>query len=81
MIQGGGEDEEESEKRKRRPHSIIASRVGEVACRASSAGCDFASTCSVYPVAGKMAAGHAVLFIIHSLVAIDFAPAQRLCII
>lgn len=80
MIQGGGEDEEESEKRKRRPHSIIASRVGEVACRASSAGCDFASTCSVYPVAGKMAAGRATL-IIHSLGAIDFAPAQRLCII
>lgn len=67
--------------KKRRPHSIIGNWVGEVACRAGSAGCIFASTCSVYPVAGKMAAGYAVLFIIPSLCAIDFAPAWCLCII
>lgn len=71
----------EREKRKRRPHSIIGKRVGEVACRAKSAGCVSASTCSVYPVAGKMAAGCAVLFIMLSLCAIDFAPARCLCII
>lgn len=71
----------EKKKRKRRPHSITGNRVGEVACRARSAGCVFASTCSVYPVVGKMAAGCAVLFITLPVCAIDFAPAWCLCII
>lgn len=65
----------DEEKIKRRPHTIVGNRVGEVACRARSAGCIFASTCSVYPVVGKMAAGCAVLFITLSPRAIDFAPA------
>lgn len=68
-------------KGKEDPHSIIGNRVGEVACGAKSAGCVFASTRSVNPVVGKMAAGCAVLFITLSLCAIDFAPARCLCII
>lgn len=62
-------------KGKRRPHSITGNKVGEVACGARSVGCVFASTCTVYPVVGKMAAGCAGLFITISPCAIDFAQA------
>lgn len=54
---------EERGGKKRRPHSIIGNSMGEVVCRARSAGCASTLTRSVYSLVGKMAAGCGVLFI------------------